>query len=172
MNRYPLALISALFAGLVCLQFQQGSVGAPRLQVPVARGQDVKTVDGIVQALYEVISGPAGQKRDWDRFRSLFAPGARLIPALTRPGEKPVVRVFDVEAYIRRTDAILETEDFWEREKERKVDTSGNLVHVFSMYESRRAQTGQPFQTGVNSIQLFDDGTRWWIVTVMWNSTR
>jgi hypothetical protein len=172
LNRYPVALIAALFAVLACLRFQQASAGAPRLQAPVARDQDVKTVDGIVQALYEVISGPAGQKRDWDRFRSLFAPGARLIPALSRPGERPVVRVFDVEDYIRRTDAIFETEDFWERENGRKVDASGNLVHVFSMYESRRARTGQPFQTGVNSIQLFDDGTRWWIVTVMWNSTR
>jgi hypothetical protein len=165
-------MISSFLSLAACLQCLQASVSAPRLQAPVARDQDVRTVDGIIEALYQVISGPAGHKRDWDRFRSLFAPGARLIPALSRPGEKPVIRVLDVEGYVRRTDAIFEKEDFWESEKERKTDTSGNLVHVFSMYESRRAQTGQPFQTGVNSIQLFNDGSRWWIVTVMWNSTR
>lgn len=172
MNRLHLTLISSFLSLAACLQCLQASVAAPPLQAPVARDQDVRTVDGIIGALYQVISGPAGHKRDWDRFRSLFAPGARLIPALSRPGEKPVIRVLDVEGYIRRTDAIFEKEDFWESEKERKTDTSGNLVHAFSMYESRRAQTGQPFQTGVNSIQLFNDGTRWWIVTVMWNSTR
>jgi hypothetical protein len=165
-------MISCFLSLSACVQCLQASVAAPRLQAPAVREQDVQTVDGIIQALYQVISGPSGQKRDWDRFRSLFAPGARLIPALSRPGEKPVIRVLDVEEYIRRTDAIFEKEDFWESEKERRTDTSGNLVHVFSMYESRRAQTVQPFQTGVNSIQLFNDGTRWWIVTVMWNSTR
>ena len=87
-------------------------------------------------------------------------------------GEKPVLRSLDVEEYIRRTDAIFEREDFWESEKGRKTEIAGNLVHVFSTYESRREQSGPPFQTGVNSIQLFGDGTRWWIVTVMWNSTR
>ena len=172
MTRSYLALVSIILSVSVWLQCQQPSVATPRLQAPAAREQDVGTVDGMIQALYQVISGPAGQRRDWDRFRSLFAPGARLIPALSRPGEKPVIRVLDVEGYISRTEAILEKEDFWESEKERRTDTSGNLVHAFSAYESRRSQTGQPFQTGVNSIQLFSDGTRWWIVTVMWNSTR
>ena len=172
MNRLRITLISSFLSMSFWLQCQPVSLAAASLQAPVAREQDVQTVDSIIQALYQVISGPSGQKRDWDRFRSLFAPGARLIPALSRPGEKPVIRVLDVEEYIRRTDSIFEKEDFWESEKERKTDTSGNLVHVFSMYESRRAQTGQPFQTGVNSIQLFNDGARWWIVTVMWNSTR
>lgn len=172
MNGFRLALVSSLLSISVCLQCPQPSVAAPRLQAPAVREQDVQTVDGIIQALYEVISGPAAQKRDWNRFRSLFAPGARLIPALSRQGERPVVRVLDVEEYILRTDAILQKEDFWESEKERKTDTAGNLVHAFSSYESRHSQTGKPFQTGVNSIQLFSDGTRWWIVTVMWNSTR
>ncbi len=172
MHRFHLLLIAYLLSMLACLQCQRESVAATRHQAPTANEQDVRTVDAIIQALYDVISGPAGQKRDWDRFRSLFAPGGRLIPALSRPGEKPVIRVLDVEDYIRRVDAIFEKEDFWESEKERKTDASGNLVHVFSSYESRRAQAGQPFQTGVNSIQLFNDGTRWWVVTVMWNSTR
>jgi hypothetical protein len=172
MSRLRVAVLSAILSVSVWLQCQQISLAAPPPQAPAVREEDVRTVDGIIQALYQVISGPAGQKRDWDRFRSLFAPGARLIPALSRPGEKPVIRVLDVEGYISRTDAIFEKEDFWESEKERRTDTAGNLVHAFSIYESRHAQGGQPFQTGVNSIQLFSDGARWWIVTVMWNSTR
>ena len=172
MRRLHVVLISSLVALFASLQCGQPPLAALRTQVPAANPQDVNTVDAIIQALYQVISGPAAQKRDWDRFRTLFAPGARLIPALARNGEKPVIRVLDVEAYIRRTDAFFEKEDFWESEKERRMDASGNLVHAFSMYESRHKQGDPPFQTGVNSIQLFSDGTRWWIVTVMWNSTR
>lgn len=172
MSRLHVTVVSYLLSISVLVQIRQPSVAAPQPQAASARQQDVSTVDGIIQALYQAISGPAGQKRDWDRFRSLFAPGARLIPALSRPGEQSVIRMLDVEEYIRRTDAIFEKEDFWESEKERRTDTSGNLVHAFSMYESRHAQSGQPFQTGVNSIQLYSDGARWWIVTVMWNSTR
>ncbi len=172
MRRLLLAAISSVLSISVLLPSRQALPAALQPHAPAAREQDVDTIDSIVRVLYQVISGPAGQKRDWDRFRSLFAPGARLIPALSRQGEKPVIRILDVEEYIRRADAIFEKEDFWESEKERKTDTSGNLVHIFSMYESRRSRGGEPFQTGVNSIQLFSDGSRWWIVTVMWNSTR
>ncbi len=172
MTRLRVTVIFSLWAASAGLHVRQSLLAVTCAQAPTANPQDVNTVDAIIQTLYQVISGPAGQKRDWDRFRTLFAPGARLIPALARKGEKPTIRVLDVEQYIRRTDAIFEKEDFWEIEKERRMDTSGNLVHAFSMYESRHKQGDLPFQTGVNSIQLFSDGTRWWIVTVMWNSTR
>lgn len=141
-------------------------------QTPPAHPKDVETMDAIINSMYAVISGPAGQKRDWDRFRSLFLPGARLILAVAQKGEKPRARVLDVEDYVRRTDPIFERESFWESEKARKTQTFGNIAHVFSTYESRREKNGKPFQRGINSIQLFHDGTRWWIVTVMWNTER
>ncbi len=172
MTRLRMSMIVCLLLASARLLCSQPLPAPLRPQAPVADPRDVHSVDSIIRALYQVISGPAGQKRDWDRFRSLFAPGASLIPALVRKGEKPVIRILSVEEYIRRTDAILEKEDFWEGEKKRRTDSSGNLVHVFSTYESRRKQSEQPFQTGVNSIQIFSDGTRLWIVTVMWNSTR
>jgi hypothetical protein len=87
--------------------------------------KDVETIDSIIDSMYAVISGPAGQKRDWDRFRSLFLPGARLILAVAQKGEKPRARVLDVKAYVRRTDPIFEKESFWESEKARKMQFSG-----------------------------------------------
>src|SRR5512136_417088 len=108
MKRSVGAKIIAVLIMTAWLPCQPALMAAPGSQAPAANPSDVGTVDGIIQALYQVISGPVGQKRDWDRFRSLFAPGARLIPALSRPGEKPVIRVLDVEGYIQRTDAIFE----------------------------------------------------------------
>src|SRR5512136_2270642 len=99
MSRLSAAMISSFLAVFAWCQFPQPLPAIPPPQAPVANPQDVNTVDAIIQTLYQVISGPAVQKRDWDRFRTLFAPGARLIPALSRPGEKPVIRVLDVEEY-------------------------------------------------------------------------
>lgn len=139
---------------------------------PVASTADVVTLDAILHALYEVISGPACQPRDWDRFRSLFLPGSRLMPIVSMPGEKPRVRLLSPEDYIRRVEPIFATEDFWESEASRQVETFGQMAHVLSHYESFRSPRGEPFERGTNSIQLFYDGYRWWVVSVMWNTSR
>ncbi len=139
---------------------------------PIAPPSDVATLDSILHALYEVISGPAGHPRDWGRFRSLFLAGGRLIPIVSIPGEEPRVRLLSVEEYIQRVEPIFATEDFWERESSRQTETFGHVAHVLSSYESFRNPNGAPFHRGANSLQLFHDGSRWWIVAVMWNTER
>lgn len=140
---------------------------------PAARPADVASIDAILGALYDVISGPAGQKRDWDRMRSLFAPGGRLIPTGRRPDGTFNMRMWDVEQYITTAGAQLETNGFFEREIARRTERYGNVVHAFSTYESRRALAdATPFARGINSIQLWNDGQRWWVVTVFWEGER
>ena len=143
------------------------------VQTAPKRADDVKSVDAIVAALYDVISGPAGQPRDWDRMKSLFVPGARLIPAVASPDGGATARVLDVDGYIQRSGAVLEKNGFFEREISRKTEAFGNILHLFSTYESRHtASDPQPFARGINSIQLLKDGDRWWIVTVYWDAER
>lgn len=138
---------------------------------PRALPDDVRSVDAIMAAVYDVISGPAGQARDWNRFRSLFAPGARLIPTGKRPDGTGVLSPLTVEEYITRARRSLETDGFFERELGRKQERYGNIVHLLSAYDSRRkADDPQPFARGVNSFQLWFDGTRWWVVTIYWES--
>jgi hypothetical protein len=150
---------------------------------PAARAADVATVESIVAAVYDVISGPAGQKRDWDRMRSLFAPGARLIPTspVRPPGTQPgtpltgaepyASNVLDVEGYITRSGDFLEKNGFFERETARRVETFGHIAHVWSTYEARhKAEDPAPFMRGINSIQLMNDGRRWWVVTIFWEA--
>ena len=140
---------------------------------PQANSADVKNMDSILAALYDVISGPAGKKRDWDRFRSLFAPGARLIPAGKRPDGIFEAHVTDPEGFITRATPALEKQGFYEREISRKVDQVGQIAHVFSTYDSRHtAEDKTPFARGINSIQLLNDGKRWWIITIYWDSER
>lgn len=137
---------------------------------PAAKPADVSSPDAILKALYDVISGPAGEKRDWDRMRSLFVPNARLMPAVTRPGAAGTgVIVLSVDDYIRGAGPQLENSGFFEREIKRVTETYGAVTHVFSTYESRRkAEDEKPFARGINSIQLLKDGDRWWVVSIYW----
>jgi len=135
------------------------------------RPSDVATLDGILNALYETVSGPVGQPRDWDRLRSLFLPGGRLMPIVST-GEKAGVRLLSTEDFIQRVEPIFAKEDFWERETSRQTETIGHFAHVLSFYESLRDPNGPPFERSVNSIQLLNDGLRWWIVNLMWNTSR
>jgi hypothetical protein len=138
---------------------------------PAARPGDVATVDGIVAALYDVISGTAGQPRDWDRMRSLFAPEGRLMAVGARPEGVYALRAMTVDDYIARNSKAFATMGFFEREAARSTETFGQIVHVFSTYESRHARgDAEPFQRGINSIQLYNDGKRWWIVNVLWRA--
>src|SRR5947209_1282526 len=116
---------------------------------------DVESIDAIITATYDVISGPAGKKRDWDRMRSLFFPGSRLIPTGPRQSGGYGSRVLTVEEYIERASAAFEKQGFYEREAARKVEMFGQIAHVFSTYESRHApEDARAFQRGINSIQL------------------
>ena len=144
----------------------------PTSSVP-AREADVASVDAIIAALYDVISGPAGQKRDWDRFRSLFAPGARLIPTGRRQDGAHGMRVITPDEYATNIGPQLENGGFFEREIGRRTERFGAVAHVFSAYDSKRtAADTVPFARGINSIQLFNDGRRWWVVSIFWDSER
>ena len=136
---------------------------------PAANPADVSSMDAILAAVYDVISGPQGKKRDWDRMRSLFAPGARLIPSGPRQTGGYGWRVATVEEYITRSAPFLEKEGFFEKEVGRRTEAWGNIAHVFSAYESRhKADDPKSFQRGINSFQLINDGQRWWIMTILW----
>jgi hypothetical protein len=164
---------SASQAAAAAAPAASATVGAsPATSAAVAaRPADVATVDGIVAALYDVISGPAGQPRDWDRMRSLFAPEGRLMAVGARPEGVYALRTMTVEDYIGRNAKAFATMGFFEREAARSTEAFGQIVHVFSTYESRHAPgDAEPFQRGINSIQLVNDGKRWWIVNVLWRA--
>ena len=129
---------------------------------------DVQSIDALINATYEVISGPAGKPRDWERERTLFWPGARLIPTATVPGRNDVELaplILNVDGYIER----VEKAGFYETEIARRTEQFGQIAHVWSTYESRHSpEDPEPFMRGINSIQLFNDGARWWIVNIFW----
>jgi hypothetical protein len=149
---------------------------APRSAAPAAEtvSPDVASADAILAALYDVISGPAGKERDWNRFRSLFVPTARLIPAAAKPAApSDAIRSLSVEEFVAASSKAVAAQGFYEKEIARRTESFGKIMHVFSVYESRHAaDDAKPFTRGINSIQLFNDGKRWWVVNVLWDSER
>jgi hypothetical protein len=127
-----------------------------------ARRADLGAIDAAVRGVYDVISGPPGQKRDFDRMRAMFSPGATM-RAIGPKG----VRGGTVEEYIARNSAILEKEGFTERELGRRVELWGGLATVWSAYDGRTAD-GSFHERGINSFQLVKVDGRWLVASILW----
>ena len=155
---------------VVSLALLLASSGILRAQDAAAPADpaDVESIDAIIGAVYDVISGPAGAERDWDRMRSLFLPDARLIPSFPSQGGGYEVRFMSLEDWIGNATGWFAENPFFEVEISRVEERYGHIAHAFSTYESRREAEGEPFTRGINSFQLLYDGSRWWIVNIYW----
>lgn len=146
---------------------------APTVKVEsiAPRPEDVSTLDGIIKAFYETISGPQGQPRQWARDRTLYIPDMRFVSMRLRDG-KPYAEIMDHQTFVERSNDFLVREGFYETEIHRVTKAFGNVTHVFSTYEMRQTPGGPVTGRGVNSIQLYYDGKRWWIISAAWDDER
>ncbi|MDE2663062.1 MAG: hypothetical protein OXI39_08675 [Gemmatimonadota bacterium] len=170
-----LFLLGALTTGPLALATPAPSLAQSRTNVamaeswPEADPSDVESVDSILTALYDVISGPAGQARDWDRFCSLFIPEARLIPTGRSLEGEHRYQAWSPGEYAEQEGDFLEQNGFFAREVARTEERFGPVVHAFSTYDPKRnADDPERFARGINSIQLMHDDDRWYVVTIYW----
>jgi hypothetical protein len=171
-----LAQTSAAPKAPMSMPMEHGMSGAPTaapgghmagMATPAAA--DVASSEAIIAAYYEALSGPAGKKRDWNRFLSLFFPEARLLPAEGRGHAGVMPMEFTPQTYLYGTEPNMLEEGYLVKEVVQKSDGFGKVRHVWSTYEGRHAAADpKPFVRGVNSFQLFNDGKRWWIFSVVW----
>ncbi|HJU87314.1 MAG TPA: hypothetical protein VJ788_08110 [Gemmatimonadota bacterium] len=168
MERTLIAVASLLFlAPQARAQDAPAHVAVPDVE---PRPADVATIDGIVSAFYEVVSGPAGQPRDWGRDATLYLePMTFTVVSLDSVG-RPVARTISKQQFVDESDAFLVESGFTEREIHRETRRFGNIAHAWSTYEWSTAdgRTGR----GINGIDLFHDGDRWWITHATWESER
>lgn len=161
-------LVGAMLLGVCRTSSGQAQAPQPPKETaPAAQTKDVDTLDHIMAAVYDVISGPAGP-RDWDRFRSLFYSGARLIPSWRDAKGVIHARSLSPEDYIDGGKAFFAKEGFFENSVANRIEIWDHMAHVWSTYESRHAKDEKPFARGINSFQLFFDGTRWWVLNIYW----
>jgi hypothetical protein len=138
-----------------------------------ARPEDVGSIDAIIKATYETISGGVGVPRQWGRDQSLFDPNARLLAPHTDP-KTGAVRVFNVnhQGFVDAADPSMVSEGFVEHEIGRSAKQYGNVATVLSSYEGKLSSTGKLEARGVNIFTLYNDGSRWWILSIIWDEER
>ena len=165
--------VALLLAVSALAQNSTSPSAAPDLssQVPAPRADDVKSPDALIHAVYDVISGPAGN-RDWNRFRSLFVPQARLTKAAEAADASAVVRLLTVDDFVTIAGKAVKDEAFFESPIVTRTSIYGHEAQAFSSYESRHAPGEKPFQRGINSFQLLNDGKRWWVLSILWDQER
>jgi hypothetical protein len=159
-----------LVAGLAAAQ----QTPAPHVDVPAIapRADDVASIDGIMKAFYEVISGPAGQARQWSRDRTLYIPDIRFVAMAEDKSGLAVAHVVSHQQFVDQSNAILLKDGFYESEIHRVTERFGNIAHVFSTYETRVKADGPIIGRGINSLELFYDGKRWWVASNIWDDER
>jgi len=168
----------SLLAGAMSCAVAQNSTSQPPPQIPAApapattatpaaRPGDVDSIEHIIAAVYDVISGPAGE-RDWDRFRALYHPDGRLTSSRRNDKGAVVARTMTPDEYSQRAGEYFLKQGFFENSPANRIEVFDHIAHVWSTYESRHAKNEKPFARGINSFQLIHDGTRWWILSVYW----
>lgn len=145
----------------------------PRAEVAVAvtRSGDATSPEALVSALYDVISGPADQARDWDRFRALFEPGVRFLICRGDVDEgQPARGEWDIEEFVEAASAEYAKDGFWEREVHSRTEAFGGIAHVWSTYESRvGSPDSPPAARGINSVQCVRHDDRLWIAHLVFD---
>ena len=135
--------------------------------------RDAERIETLVPAIYECISGDAGAPRDWERFRFLHWPGARSLRTVVHPDGRIEAQVFENDAYIENVTPFFAQNGFYEMETAQRIERFGQVAHVWSRYEARTSpDSPDVIKRGANSIQLFHDGTRWWVVSTIWDNER
>lgn len=136
-------------------------------------GFDPTDVGSVVDAMYAMISGPAGP-RDWTRQREIFHPEARQMRTGVDADGRPWIKIMNLDEYREDTAPFFAANDFYEIETSRRIDVFGNMAHVWSAYEARTALGDEmPERRGINSIQLYRDETgRWQIISMIWDNER
>ncbi|HWZ28947.1 MAG TPA: hypothetical protein VNX15_10315 [Gemmatimonadales bacterium] len=152
----------------------QSDTARPHIVVPTinARPEDVATIDAILRASYETISGPAGQPRQWGRDRTLYTRSAYFVETGVRPSGAGYAHGMTYQEYADQAGPELERSGYYEREIGRSVVVFGHVASVMSAWEARTEEHGPVIARGANSIQLVNDGHRWWITSINWDSER
>jgi hypothetical protein len=173
--RLSVKVCAAIVVVLISLTAPASAQQSAKKPAPVAvatiapRPEDVGTLDGIIAAFYDVISGSAGRPRQWARDRTLYIADVKFVSVAYRQSTgKPFAQVMSHQQYVDSANEEMVREGFFEREIHRVTEQFGSIAHVFSTYESRAKADGPVIARGINSIELYYDGVRWWITGAQW----
>ena len=127
------------------------------------RPEDVSTIDGMVRAYYEVVSGPAEKKREWGRDRTLYIPDIRFLIFREDKDGRTSIRTLTHQEFVDESEAAMAGKAFYEHEVHRIAHRAGDVVHVLSTAEQKYSPDGPVEGRSIDSLEMYWDGSRWWI---------
>ncbi|MGQ8364948.1 hypothetical protein [Glaciecola sp. 1036] len=172
-TRIPPKVKSIGYAILVLLMTNVSFLAAAEEPAPFCgiHSQDNIALEDIAPTLYSIVSGAPGEARNWDLFKSLFANNGTITPVFHEQ-DKPVIEQMSVASFIALNESLFNDIGFYESEVDSMIIEVGHMATIISLYESREAP-GQPvYSTGINSFQLVNDGNRWCVISVTWDSDK
>lgn len=154
-------MILVLCGSMLSLQSLAAQTLAPR-------PEDIATIEGILTAISESVSGPKGQERQWDRFASLFKPEGKIVPHDVNDSGELTHGFYGSQEYAEWTGTWPVENGFFEESIHEEIQRFGSIAHVFSTYVWRHEKQGPIVGRGINSIQLAYDDNRWWVTSILW----
>ncbi|MBC3765583.1 hypothetical protein [Neptunicella marina] len=129
-------------------------------------------LDSIIPALYGIVSGAAGETKNWQLMSELFAPNGQIVPVFHDKKQQPQIDVLSVEKFVELNKQIFKDINFYETEVSKQIFQVGHMATVLSHYASRDDLNAAPYSQGINSFQLLNDGRRWCVISVTWDSDK
>lgn len=117
----------------------------------------------VVERLLQCVSSEPGEAKQWDSFKALCAADARVAVLVQRSGKPPVLRSFSVDAFVQTMSQ--NNSPFQEKQLKVEVDAFNGMATVWQPYE---LLAGNDRRTGVNTYQLYSDGQRWYVHSLLW----
>lgn len=148
------------FISILIISFSQ--IG--NAQVVNKFGDNLSTLDGVMKAYYDVVTVKKGGKISFERDSLQHLPNVKVGWVTHTPNGSTGFKLATLKEYHQHADASLEREGFYEHEISRKVEHFGGIYHVWSTYESRNSPNGKVIARGINSVELYFDGKRFWIL--------
>lgn len=131
----------------------------------------VKSIDSIVSSIYEVVSGKKGEERDWKLHKTIFHPEARIISTYRNNEGEYEISFLSVDEYMKKYRSYFKGITLFEKDSNREIEINNNMAHVFSTFESYKNQNDSiPFKIGTASIQLYNDGERWYVLNMYYKN--
>lgn len=131
---------------------------------------EARSLDTILPALYGIVSGKAGSVRNWPLLKDLFAKNAVITPVYHDENGQSLAEMITVDAFIALNKSTFKDQDFFEQEIARQTFVFGHMANILSHYQSRDVVGAEPYAQGINSFQLLNDGRRWCVISVTWDS--
>ena len=169
-----LAIVLALLVMILNLFVWQEVQAAVALEEPHFCGpyrSEAETLPNIVPALYDVVSGAPGEERNWQLLHDLFAPTATITPLFHREGRLDI-SVLTASEFVELNKLLFKDVGFYETETHNQTKQVGHMATVISAYESREAPDKPAYSRGINTFQLVNDGRRWCVISVTWDSDK